>query len=164
MLSPTISYSNTIIIIEIELSVLFLLIIASLILHRKNEIIEKTLFFESINDSFSTFAAIVGILLVNYGHYIFDGIVSILIACMISYNAVKLIRHNARLLLGMSLPNEFYNEVERICRTFPGVKGLHDEADALSEKMAKKIEKKMPNVRHVMIHFCLHYRNKRKML
>ncbi|KAA0003667.1 MAG: hypothetical protein FE044_01260 [Thermoplasmata archaeon] len=152
------------IIIEIELSVLFLLIIASLILHRKNEIIERTLFFESINDSFSTFAAIVGILLVNYGHYIFDGIVSILIACMISYNAVKLIRHNARLLLGMSPPNEFYNEVEGICRTFPEVKEVHNEADTLSEKMAKKIEKEMPNVRHVMIHFCLHYRNKRKML
>ncbi|KAA0003343.1 MAG: hypothetical protein FE044_01685, partial [Thermoplasmata archaeon] len=40
--------------------------------------------------------------------------------------AVKLICHNARLLLGMSPPNEFYNEVERICRTFPGVKGVHD--------------------------------------
>ena len=125
MLSPTISYSNTIIVIEIELSVLFLLIIASLILHRKNEIIERTLFFESINDSFSTFAAIAGILLVSYGHYIFDGIVSILIACMISYNAVKLICHNARLLLGMSPPNEFYNEVEGICRTFPEVKEIH---------------------------------------
>jgi len=164
MLSPTISYSNTIIVIEIELSVLFLLIIASLILHRKNEIIERTLFFESINDSFSTFAAIAGILLVSYGHYIFDGIVSILIACMISYNAVKLICHNARLLLGMSPPNEFYNEVEGICRTFPEVEGVHNEADALSEKMAKKIEKEMSNAGNVMIHFCPHYGNKRKML
>ena len=64
-------------------------------------------------------------MLVNYGHYIFDGIVSILVACMISYNAVKLIRHNARLLLGMSPPNEFYNEVEEICRKFPEVKEIH---------------------------------------
>ena len=78
--------------------------------------------------------------------------------------AVKLIRHNARLLLGMSPPNEFYNEVEEICRTFPEVKGVHNEADALSEKMAKKIEKEMPNAGNVMIHFCPHYGNKRKML
>ena len=41
----------------------------------------------------------------------------------------------------------------------PEVKGVHNEADALSEKMAKKIEKEMSNAGNVMIHFCPHYGN-----
>jgi len=39
-----------------------------------------------------------------------------------------------------------------------------DEADKLSEKIAEKLQKEMPEIEHLTIHFCPHYGEKRKML
>ena len=120
----------------------------------------------------------------------FDGIVSIVIAGMISYNAAKLIRHNTRFLLGMSPSEEFYHEVEEICKSYDEFKGVHDmiatfigenkvhldlhitvngkmnvdEADKLSEKLANALQQKMPEIGYVVVHFCPHYGKKRKIL
>ena len=190
IISPAPYYSNTLIVIGVELAVLLLLLLSAYILHKEKGILSRTLFLESINDALSTFAAIAGIVVVSIGYKIFDGVASIFIAILISYNAFKLIKYNTRFLLGMSPSDKFYRDVEKICKSFKEVKGVHDmiatyigenkihldmhitvdgkmsvdEADKLSEKIAEKLQKEMPEIEHLTIHFCPHYGEKRKML
>ena len=89
--TPAEEHFNTAIVVAIEIVVLLFLFLAAYISSKKPNILNKTLFIESVNDSLSTIAAIAGILIVGIGYSIFDGIVSILIALMIIYNSAKLV-------------------------------------------------------------------------
>jgi cation diffusion facilitator family transporter len=67
LINPQNGYGDPTLAIAIELFVLAILIFASYISSRKSGILDKTVFVESINDSLSTAAVIVGIFLVGLG-------------------------------------------------------------------------------------------------
>jgi cation diffusion facilitator family transporter len=152
--------------------------------------LNRTIFIETLNDSLSTVAAIVGIVLVSIGYPIFDGVVSIGISLMIFYNSAMLIRHNIRFLLGLSPPDDFYKRVEDSLLSLDSVKGVHDmistyigekelhldmhvtidgsmtvsEADELSTKIVERLKREVPEIKHVTVHFCPHEGERRKKL
>jgi divalent metal cation (Fe/Co/Zn/Cd) transporter len=102
---------------------------------------------------------------------------------MILYNSVRLLKQNARFLLGLSPPHEFYRKVEDVSLTFDEIKGVHDmvaiyigegkihldmhvtvdgkmsieDADKLSERLAKELKSKIPEIGYVNIHMCPHH-------
>lgn len=190
ILNPQSSYQNIEIALGIEIIVLILLFIAVLLSAKREGMLNRTLFVESINDSLSTFAAIFGIILVWFSYPFFDGVATLVIAALIFYNSLKLIVDNARILLGLSPSNEFYESVERVCAEIEEVKGVHDmvgvytgedsihldihvtvdgkmsveDADKLSVKIADEIMAKHPEVRHISVHFCPHEGERRKIL
>jgi len=155
---------------------------------RRSGILNRTLLVESLNDSLSTVAAILGVALVWAGYTIFDGVATILIALIIFYNSFELVKENARVLLGMSPSDEFYRSVEDTCMKIDRVEGIQDmigvytgensgqfdmhvtvdgsmtidEADKLSLEIAQAIMDKHPEVKHVSIHFCPHKGERRK--
>lgn len=189
VLHPASGYSNVEVALGAEVAVLALLVIAALISARRSGILSRTLLVESLNDSLSTLAAIVGVGLVWAGYPIFDGIATIAIAFIIFYNSFRLVRDNARLLIGMSPSEDFYRSVEDACLEIERVKGVHDmvgvytgensvhldlhvtvdgamtieEADKLSVEIAEAIMAKHPEVKHISVHFCPHDGRRRKL-
>ncbi len=190
LLTPHHIYENTNFAILCEFAVLLLLIIASVISWRREGILNKTLLFESVNDSLSTVSAIFGIFLTSLGYTMFDGIATIAIAFLIALNSVKLIKENVRFLMAHSPPDSFYDEVEKVCTKIENVEGVHDmlgvyvgeksihldlhvtvdgemkvrDVDKLSEIIAAELKEKIPEIKHVTIHFCPHKGDKRKLV
>jgi len=188
ILNPQSFYQNIDIALGIEIIVLIMLFIAVLLSAKREGVLNRTLFVESVNDSLSTFAAIFGVILVWSGYPFFDGVATLLIAVLIFYNSLRLIVNNARILLGLSPSDEFYESVERVCADIDEVKGVHDmvgvytgensihldihvtvdgkmsveDADKLSVKIADDIMAKHPEVRHISVHFCPHEGERRR--
>ncbi len=187
ILNPKV-YENLEIALIAEVFVLILLFSTTLFLRKQRSILGKTAMYETLNDSLSTVSAIFGILLVSIGFTIFDGIVTIAIALLIAYNSAKLFLENVRFLLGLSPSEEFYSKVENSVKSLQGVNGVHDmlaiytaeneihldlhvtvdgsikveEADLMSKKIAEKLRSDFPELKHVSIHFCPHFGEKRK--
>jgi len=183
IINPQNGYGDPTLAIAVELVVLAILLFASYLSSRKSGVLDRTVFVESINDSLSTAAGIIGIILIGFGYAFFDGLVSILIALMILYNSIRLLKQNARFLLGLSPPHEFYRRVEKISLTFDEIKGVHDmvaiyigegrihldmhvtvdgkmsveEADKLSERLANELKRRIPEISYVNVHICPHY-------
>ena len=188
IVNPSAEYRNFEVAISAEIVVLLLLLLAAGISARRSGILNRTLLVESLNDSLSTVAAIMGVFLVWAGYVIFDGVATILIALIILYNSVKLVKENAKVLLGMSPSDEFYKSVENTCLKIDRVNGIHDmvgiytgensihldmhvtvdgsmtvkEADKLSFEIARAVMDRHPEVKHVSIHFCPHHGERRK--
>ncbi len=189
IISPPEAYANTGIAIASEIVVLGLVGIATIISMRRAGVLNKTILFENINDLLSTLAAIFGVAMVWFGYKAFDGIATVFIALLIAANSLRLLRENAVFLIGLSPPEEFYKRVEKVCLSVEGVKGVHDmlgvyvgenavhldlhvtvdgnmtinEADKLSVIIAEKLKKEIPEIKHVVIHFCPHIGEKRKL-
>jgi len=188
VLNPAPLYQNIDIAVSSEILVLSLLFLAAFLSARRAGILNRTLLIESINDALSTFAAILGIGLVWIGYPVFDGVATLIIASIIFYNSFKLVRDNAKILLGLSPSDEFYESVEKVCSDIDGVEGVHDmvgiytgensihldlhvtvdegmtvkDADKLSEEIAEAIRSKHPEVKHISVHFCPHGGERRK--
>lgn len=187
ILNPAESYNNLEVALIAEFTVLGLLLLATVLYMRKSGVINRTVMLESLNDSLSTVAAIVGIFAISIGYRFFDGIATILIATLIVFNSLRLFIDNAKFLIGLSPPEEFYTEVEKFCREM-GLKGVHemvalyidegtihldmhvtvdkrmsvDEADELIESFTENLKKRFPNIKHVSIHLCTHTGERRK--
>jgi len=187
LLNPLESYPNPEIAIYAELLVLLLLLLATAIYWKREGVVSRTVMFESLNDSLSTVAALSGIILISMGYSIFDGIATILISILIAINSIRLFLENARFLIGLSPPDEFYGEVEKFCQR-EGIKGVHDmvatyidegtihldmhvtvdggmsvdRADKLIEDLANDLRKSFPEIKHISIHICSHPGEKRK--
>ncbi|WP_290596032.1 MULTISPECIES: cation diffusion facilitator family transporter [unclassified Archaeoglobus] len=188
VLNPTPLYQNIAIAISAEIIVLLLLFLAAYLSAKRTGILNRTLLIESVNDALSTFTAILGVGLVWIGHLIFDGVATLVIASIIFYNSFKLVRDNAKILLGLSPSDEFYDSVEKVCADIDGVEGVHDmvgvytgensihldlhvtvdegmtvkDADRLSVEIAEAIMAKHPEVKHISVHFCPHDGERRK--
>ncbi|MEM0214942.1 MAG: cation diffusion facilitator family transporter [Archaeoglobaceae archaeon] len=185
--NPAESYNNLEIAIIAEFTVLGLLLLGTVLYMRKSSVINRTVMFESLNDSLSTIAAILGIFAISIGHLYFDGIATILIATLIAINSFRLLIDNAKFLIGLSPPEEFYSEVEKFCNEM-GLKGVHDmvalyidegaihldmhvtvdkqmsveKADELIESFTENLKRRFPNIKHVSIHLCTHTGERRK--
>lgn len=85
----------------------------------------KAISVDNLTDISSAGVAIVGILLSNYVHPIFDPIAGFLIAGWILYNALQSSRENIVLLTGGAAPEKVRNEIIRRTLSVPGVLHLH---------------------------------------
>ncbi len=118
--------------LDIAVGVLVISMVVSLIplgllafQHRRGPAARAQL-FECLNDELGLLAALVGALFVARGIHLADPIASLVVAGLIAANAVGLFRDNARILIGRAPGREFLETVDRLARTVPAVKAVHD--------------------------------------
>ncbi|TDA28660.1 MAG: cation transporter [Archaeoglobi archaeon] len=179
ILNPA-NYENVETALFAELLVLILLLLALPVLRKEGGILNRTALMETVNDSLSTLAAIVGITAVMAGYKAFDGISAIFVAILIAFNSFRLFKENATFLLGLSPPSEFYSKIEKSVIEVRGVEGVHnllavytaeneihldlhvtidgrmrvEDAEKISGEIARKLRSEFPEIKHVSIHFC----------
>jgi cation diffusion facilitator family transporter len=76
---------------------------------------------ELINDQLGLVAALVGTLLLAAGVPLADPLAAVVVAAVIGYEAIKLFRANASLLLGRSPSSEYLARLHETARSVPGV-------------------------------------------
>lgn len=110
----------------------------------------KAQLVEMFNDELGLLSALIGILFIMWGFPIADPIASLVVATIIAWNAIRLFRENASLLLGRSPGPEFQARVEREARSVPGVLGVHDYraeyvgSDVVHAGMHIEVERGLP--------------------
>ncbi len=100
--------------------------LALLALQRRRGPAARAQLLECVNDELGLLAALAGAIFVARGVHIADPIASLVVAVLIAANGVGLFRDNARVLMGRAPGREFFEEVERLARTVPAVKAVHD--------------------------------------
>ncbi|MBS3788392.1 cation transporter [Candidatus Bipolaricaulota bacterium] len=94
---------------------------------RGREISIKTELFDTINDALSLVASIIGLGFIYFFQLnIADPIATIIIALIISFDAILLIRENISTLIGESPDEEFYDRLREIVLSHEKVLGVHD--------------------------------------
>ncbi|MEF8799048.1 MAG: cation diffusion facilitator family transporter [Candidatus Bipolaricaulota bacterium] len=94
---------------------------------RGREISLKTELFDTINDALSLVASMIGLGLIYFFQLnIGDPIATIIIALIISFDAVLLIKENINTLIGESPDEEFYDELRKVVLSHEKVLGVHD--------------------------------------
>lgn len=86
----------------------------------------KAQMLELINDELGLLAALFGTLGIIWGYPLADPLAAILVATLITFNAIGLFRENLSFLLGRSPGSEFLEKVKRLALSVPGVLGVHD--------------------------------------
>ncbi len=135
--------------------------------------------YELRNDMLTGISGLTAIFLSRYIKYL-DSAITLFIAFIIAYNGFKLIKENARFLLGFSPEDEFYRKISDVIGEFPEVKDVHDiiatymspdkihvdlhitvdgdmkvrDADKLTEDIVDKLKEKLPEVEFATIHVC----------
>jgi ferrous-iron efflux pump FieF len=100
--------------------------IVALIRQKTRGAAAKAQLTELFNDEMGLLAALIGTLFIAWGKPIADPLAAIVVATIIAYNAVRLFRENASILMGSSPKPELLEEIERQARSVPGVLDLHD--------------------------------------
>lgn len=98
----------------------------SLLRERRRGPAAKAQMWELVNDQLGLVAAIAGTSLAVAGFQRADPIAAIVIATIISWKAISLLRENLSLLIGRSPGREVLDTVRRAALATPGVIGLHD--------------------------------------
>lgn len=93
---------------------------------KQDDVSLKTMLFDTINDGLSLSASMVGLALIYMGLSLGDPIATVVIALIIAFDAVMLIRENLHVLLGQSPEDEVFEEIERIVLDHEEVLGIHD--------------------------------------
>jgi cation diffusion facilitator family transporter len=86
----------------------------------------KAQMLELVNDELGLLAALFGTLGIIWGYLLADPLAAILVATLITFNAIGLFRENLSFLLGRSPGSEFLAKVKRLALSVPGVLGVHD--------------------------------------
>ena len=81
---------------------------------------------ELVNDELGLAAALAATLAIAEGEPILDPIAALIVATIIAYGAVGLLRENVSVLLGASPDVETLRRIESIARSVYGVLGVHD--------------------------------------
>ena len=79
-----------------------------------------------INDELGLIAAIVATIGIAEGEPLLDPIAAILVATIIAYGAIGLLRENISILLGASPDAETLAKIRSVARSVDGVQGVHD--------------------------------------
>lgn len=79
-----------------------------------------------LQDEISYSVAIIGIFFASQGYVAADGITSLLIASMITFGGVYLLKDNIHYLVGRAPSSEFFEKLETITKSVNGVLGIHD--------------------------------------
>ncbi len=168
---------------EVAVSILFLTLALLFLSFYKaskgKDSLSKAIKTELLNDTLSTSAAILGIVLSRI-YPVADGFFTIFIGAIIASNALRLYRENASILLGRSPDEDFYFKLKDVIKSFKEIRDVHDvsaiyigrnrvhldmhvtvdgnmsvkEADELTVKISSKIKNKIPEVDFVSIHVC----------
>ena len=135
--------------------------------------------YELRNDMLTGISGLVAIFMTEYITHL-DSIVTFFIALIIAYNGLRLIRDNARFLLGFSPDDQFYEKISRVIGQFSEVNDVHDiiatymspekihvdlhitvdedmkvkDADRLTEIIVEKLQKELPEIEFATIHVC----------
>lgn len=88
--------------------------------------VAKAQLTELVNDELGLLAALLGTLFILWDWPLADPLAAIVVATIIAYNAIGLFRENSSFLLGRSPGPEYLAQVERLARSVPGVRGVHD--------------------------------------
>ncbi|MFP4646193.1 MAG: cation diffusion facilitator family transporter [Candidatus Bipolaricaulota bacterium] len=176
-----------------NVSLVFYLLIGSFLLNlvplpfllkkeNRQDISLKTELFDTINDGLSIIASLIGLGLIYWGFPLGDPIATMVIALLIAFDAVLLIRENMNLLLGKAPDPEFYQKIQAIVTSHEQVKGVHDmigeyigpeivhmdfdmeldpdmtlkESDRLVGEIKELLQDKSPKEIRVSIHPCAH--------
>jgi cation diffusion facilitator family transporter len=86
----------------------------------------KAQMWELVNDQLGLVAALAGTSLAIAGFDRADPIAAVVIATIISWKAISLLRENLSLLIGRAPDRDVLDTIERIALGTPGVVGLHD--------------------------------------
>ncbi len=81
---------------------------------------------ELFNDELGLLAAIVATVGIVEGEPLLDPIAAIVVATIIAYGAVGLLRENISILLGASPDREALDRIRSVARSVEGVQGVHD--------------------------------------
>ncbi len=81
---------------------------------------------ELVNDELGLIAAIVATVGIAEGEPLLDPIAAIVVATIIAYGAIGLLRENLSVLLGASPDGETLDKIRSVARSVPGVQGVHD--------------------------------------
>jgi cation diffusion facilitator family transporter len=79
-----------------------------------------------VNDVVGLVAALVATLLIMAGYPLADPVASVVVATIIAYNGIGLLRDNASFLMGRAPGPEVLAKIEDAARSVPGVVGVHD--------------------------------------
>lgn len=86
----------------------------------------KAQMWELVNDELGLVAALIGTSLAIAGHEWADPLAAIVIATIIAWKAISLLRENVSLLLGRSPGPDVLDAVTQAARATPGVLGVHE--------------------------------------
>ncbi len=81
---------------------------------------------ELVNDELGLLAAIVATVGIAEGEPLLDPIAAIVVATIIAYGAVGLLRENISILLGASPDREALDRIRSVAKSVDGVQGVHD--------------------------------------
>ncbi len=81
---------------------------------------------ELVNDELGLIAAIVATIGIAEGEPLLDPIAAIIVATIIAYGAVGLLRENVSILLGASPSSEELAKIRAVAKSVDGVQGIHD--------------------------------------
>lgn len=81
---------------------------------------------ELVNDELGLVAAVVATVAILEGEPILDPIAAIIVATIIAYGAIGLLRENVSILLGRSPSLENLAKIRAVARSVEGVQGVHD--------------------------------------
>ncbi len=135
--------------------------------------------YELRNDLLTGISGLIAIFLSGYILHL-DALVTFFIALVIAYNGFRLIRDNARFLLGFSPGDEFYEKISDVIGQFSEVNDVHDiiatymspdkihvdlhitvdgdmkvrDADRLTEVIVEKMQRELPEIEFATIHVC----------
>ncbi|MBS3740406.1 cation transporter [Candidatus Bipolaricaulota bacterium] len=156
---------------------------------RGREISLKTELFDTINDALSLVASMIGLGLIYFFQLnIGDPIATIIIALIISFDAVLLIKENINTLIGESPDEGFYKELREVVQSHEKVFGVHDmigeyigphavhvdfdmeldpdtkltESDVIVREIKEKIDQDIEQNVYCSIHPCSHTGEERR--
>ncbi len=94
---------------------------------RGREISIKTMLFDTVNDSLSLIASMIGLACIYFFNFsLVDPIVTIIIALIISFDAGLLVKENINTLIGKSPNEDFYSKLKTAVLSHEKVHGVHD--------------------------------------
>lgn len=97
---------------------------------RANEGLDSTalaaLSADCLNDMYTTVAAIIGVLGVQFGYPVLDPIAGGLVSLLVIYQGVEIGRENLDYLVGAAPTTAEREEIRALIKAHPGVEGLHD--------------------------------------
>ncbi|MEN2984496.1 MAG: cation diffusion facilitator family transporter [Dictyoglomaceae bacterium] len=78
------------------------------------------------SDAFASALVAFGLLAINYGLYIIDGIMGFFVSLLLLWVGIDLIKNSSSFLIGEAPTQEFINKIKNIVFSIPGVLDYHD--------------------------------------
>jgi len=81
---------------------------------------------DCLNDLYTSFAAVVGVIGLLFGYPLLDPVAGGLVSLLVIYQGIEIGRENISYLVGSAAPKEHRADVKETLLTHPAVEGVHD--------------------------------------